>query len=65
MLKLAFLYHIFLWPLSMSVLMLGAILTPACQPNLGLWLAVAAGVSFLVSGAASPYAAKVSHRRLT
>jgi hypothetical protein len=64
-LKLAFLYHIFLWPLSMSVLMLGAILTPACQPNLGLWLAITAGVSFVLSAGASQYAAKASHRWLS
>jgi hypothetical protein len=58
--KLAFLYHIFLWPLSMSVLMLAAILTPACQASLGLWLAITAAVSFVLSAGASHYAAKLS-----
>jgi uncharacterized membrane protein YjjB (DUF3815 family) len=62
--KLAFLYHIFVWPLAMSVGMLGAILTPGCQPQLGAWLAATAAASFVISAIASHYAARASHRWL-
>jgi len=63
--KLAFIYHIFLWPLAMSVLMVAAILTPACQSQLGVWLALSAVLGFLVSTPASVYAAKISVKSMT
>ena len=62
--KLALVFHIFLWPLIMSVLMVGAILTPACQDHLGLWLALSAIAGFVVSTPASVYAAKAGVRLL-
>ncbi len=62
--KLAWLFHLLLWPALMSVLTLVALLTPASQPDLGFWLAGSGIASFLISGLMSWRAAQASRRWL-
>ncbi len=62
---LAIVFHIFLWPLISSVLMVGALVTPACQDDLWLWLALSGAIGFVAATPLSVYAAKASQRLLT
>ncbi|MGO9741010.1 MAG: hypothetical protein ACLPN5_05760 [Roseiarcus sp.] len=62
---LAIVFHVFLWPLISSVLMVCALVTPACQDDLRLWLALSGAVGFVAATPLSLYAAKASKRLLS